>query len=119
MLKKDFRHKKRANAKLDVNYLGPYTITKVLGKGTYSLELIADPLHMVVEFYPILKCFNRLIIIQKDGCSVRLFKPYSTPPSPMANQIALESEVRSDYFLKYSFFMCADVLTDIHYSQSE
>lgn len=42
VLKKDFCRKKRANGKLDVKYLGPYIITKVLGKGTYSLELAND-----------------------------------------------------------------------------
>ena len=63
VLKEDFRRKKRANAKLDVKYLGPYTITKVLGKGTYSLQLIADPSQKVEKV---------------KGAHL---KPYSTTPS--------------------------------------
>ena len=47
VLKKDFLRKKRANGKMDTRYLGPYVITKKLGKGLYALELVADPTQTV------------------------------------------------------------------------
>ena len=68
--KKDFCRKKRANGKLDVKYLGPYKITKVLGKGTYSLELASDSLQQVKKV---------------NGAHL---KPYVTPTSS-PNQSAL------------------------------
>ena len=37
MLKKDFMRKKRRGGKLDTRYLGPYIISKMLGRGTYEL----------------------------------------------------------------------------------
>ena len=37
VLKKDFMRKKRRGGKLDTRYLGPYIISKVLGRGTYEL----------------------------------------------------------------------------------
>ena len=42
VLKKDFLRKKRANGKLDAQYLGLYIITKKLGKGLYALKLAAN-----------------------------------------------------------------------------
>ena len=74
VLKKDFRRKKRANAKLDEKYLGPFTITKVLGKGTYSLQLVADPSKRVERV---------------NGAHL---KPYFTPPSS-PNQSVLKTQV--------------------------
>ena len=38
VLKKDFRRKKRKGGKLDDRWLGPYMISKDLGKGFYSLS---------------------------------------------------------------------------------
>ena len=38
MLMKDFTRRKRKGGKLDHKWLGPYTITHVLGKGLYSLK---------------------------------------------------------------------------------
>ena len=35
---KDFTRKKRHGGKLDYRWLGPYTITKALGKGLYELK---------------------------------------------------------------------------------
>ena len=35
---KDFKRKKREGGKLDNRWLGPYTITKALGKGLYELK---------------------------------------------------------------------------------
>ena len=43
VLKKDFLRKKRKGGKMDARFLGPYIITKNLGKGLYFLELIEDP----------------------------------------------------------------------------
>ena len=37
VLKKDFMRKKRRGGKLDSRYLGPFTISKMLGRGTYQL----------------------------------------------------------------------------------
>ena len=39
-MKKDFKRKKRAGGKLDAQYVGPYIITEVHGKGTYRLLLM-------------------------------------------------------------------------------
>ena len=87
VLKKDFRRKKRANAKLDVKYLGPYTITKVVGKGTYSLQLFGDPSQKIEKV---------------NGAHL---KPYSTPPSsPSSNQDVLLSEVEFTYFYAINFY---------------
>ena len=47
VLKKDFRKKKRAGGKLDAQYIGPFNITKLLGKGYYSLEGVANPQEVV------------------------------------------------------------------------
>ena len=38
ILKKDFRRKKRKGGKLDLMWVGPYLITKSLGKGFYQLQ---------------------------------------------------------------------------------
>ena len=38
VLKKDFRKKKRKGCKLDLMWVGPYLITKSLGKGLYELQ---------------------------------------------------------------------------------
>ena len=43
VLKKDFTRKKRKGGKLDSNWIGPFTITKYLGKGLYRLESFDDP----------------------------------------------------------------------------
>ena len=42
VLKKDFKRKKRAGGKLDAQYVGPYIITEVNGKGTYRLLLMEN-----------------------------------------------------------------------------
>ena len=42
-LKKDFTRKKRAAGKMDAHYIGPYFITRLLGKGFYSLQGVSDP----------------------------------------------------------------------------
>ena len=44
VLKKDFTRKKRKGGKLDSKWLGPFRITKVLGKGLYSLESFDEPM---------------------------------------------------------------------------
>ena len=69
-VKERFLSKKRANGKLDVKYLGPYKITEVLGKGTYSLELGSDSSQQVKKV---------------NGAHL---KPYVTPTSS-PNQSAL------------------------------
>ena len=38
----DFKRKKRAGGKLDAQYVGPYIITEVHGKGTYCLLLMEN-----------------------------------------------------------------------------
>ena len=42
VLKKDFRRKKRAGGKMDTRYVGPYVITKCVGKGLYYLSDVAS-----------------------------------------------------------------------------
>ena len=42
VLKKDFKRKKRAGGILDTQYVGPYIITEVHGKGTYRLLLMEN-----------------------------------------------------------------------------
>lgn len=46
VLKKDFTRKKRKGGKLDDRWLGPYTISKDLGKGFYSLS---DSMSVIVK----------------------------------------------------------------------
>ena len=38
MLVKDFNRKKRKGGKMDHRWMGPFTITKCLGKGLYALK---------------------------------------------------------------------------------
>ena len=38
MLVKDFKRKKRKGGKMDHRWMGPFTITKNLGKGLYALK---------------------------------------------------------------------------------
>lgn len=47
VLKKDFRKKKRAGGKLDAQYIGPFIIMKLLGKGCYRLQGVANPQEIV------------------------------------------------------------------------
>ena len=76
VLKKDFTRKKRKGGKLDTKWTGPYTITKVLGRGLYSLEEVKDPsrvisrvngvhlkpYHQPPEVLSLLKCaYNNII----------------------------------------------------------
>ena len=42
VLKKDFLKKKRAGGKFDFNWLGPYKITRSLGRGLYRIEKMDD-----------------------------------------------------------------------------
>ena len=42
VLKKDLKRKKKAGGKMDARYVGPYVITKKLGKGVYALRDVAD-----------------------------------------------------------------------------
>ncbi len=42
VLKKDFLRRKRAHGKFDPKWVGPYIITKFLGRGLYTLELVED-----------------------------------------------------------------------------
>ena len=43
VLKKDFTRKKRKGGKMDCRYVGPFVITKSLGKGLYSLTSVESP----------------------------------------------------------------------------
>ena len=47
VLKKDFTRKKRKEGKLDSKWVGPYKITKALGKGLYRLEDVNDPNNVI------------------------------------------------------------------------
>ena len=48
MLVKDFNRKKRKGGKLYYKWRGPYTITKCLGRGLYSLKA-ADSSHEITR----------------------------------------------------------------------
>ena len=43
VLKKDFTRRKRKGGKLDEEWDGPYRVLRVLGRGLYRLENVADP----------------------------------------------------------------------------
>eukprot|EP00731_Ephydatia_muelleri_P011380 Em0006g274a len=43
ILKNDFTRKKRKGGKMDCRYVGPFVITKSLGKGLYSLASVESP----------------------------------------------------------------------------
>ena len=47
VLKKDFLKKKRVHGKLDPTWVGPYRITRSIGRGLYGLELVEDPKKVV------------------------------------------------------------------------
>ena len=49
VLKKDFTRKKRKGGKLDSKWIGPFRITKALGKCLYSLESLDEPPVTVVR----------------------------------------------------------------------
>ena len=66
VLKKDFTRRKRKGGKLDLKYLGPYTIVEELGKGTYLLALVGRPEEKV----------------QATGAHL---KSYATPEDPPNN----------------------------------
>ena len=64
VLKKDFRKKKRKRGKLDFPWVGPYLITKSLGKGFYELQscgkgpvtTIPRVSHVHIKVYKSLSC---------------------------------------------------------------
>ena len=76
VLKKDFLRKKRAHGKIDARYLGPYVITKNLGKGLYSLALVSDSTHTVSRVH---------------GAHL---KPYHMPP-PTGNSVVASSSAQA------------------------
>ena len=43
VLKKDFTRKKRKGGKMDLKWLGPYTITQELGKGVLQIRIMQQP----------------------------------------------------------------------------
>ena len=61
VLKKDFLRKKRKGGKMDTRFVGPYIITKNVGKGLYALQLVQNP---------------SVVIEQVNGAHL---KPYQTP----------------------------------------
>ena len=65
VLKKDFTRKKRKGGKMDCRYVGPFVITKSLGKGLYSLASVESP---------------KKVTTCKSVNSVHL-KPYLSPTS--------------------------------------
>ena len=62
VLKKDFARKKRKGGKIDAKYVGPFIITKSLGKGLYALQLVKNGDHVI------------------DRVNGVHLKPYLTPP---------------------------------------
>ena len=73
VLKKDFKRKKRRGGKLDYKYVGPFTITKCLGKGLYSLQSIENP---------------DVVIKSVNGVHI---KPYLTPHSTFSTHSSSNS----------------------------
>ena len=62
VLKKDFARKNRKGGKMDAKYVGPFIITKSLGKGLYALQLVKNRDHVI------------------DRVNGVHLKPYLTPP---------------------------------------
>ena len=67
VLKKDFLRKKRKGGKLDHRYVGPYKILKILPKGTYLLQLVA----------------NSEVVVRVTGSHL---KPYNEPAHDAGNE---------------------------------
>ena len=81
VLMKDFTRKKKG-VKLDPKWLGPYSITKCLGKGLYMLKADDNP---------------RVVVSRVNGAHI---KPYSIPPpSPTNNR---SSSVQTQTTAPYS-----------------
>ena len=71
VLKKDFLRKKRKGGKLDHRYVGPYKILKILPKGTYLLQLVA----------------NSEVVVRVTGSHL---KPYNEPADDAGNEPPLK-----------------------------
>ena len=63
VLKKDFTRRKRKGGKLEIRFLGPYAISKVLPHGTYELT-------------------DRKSTVRVTGAHLKLYHPASPPSSP-------------------------------------
>ena len=73
VLKKDFLRKKRKGGKMDTRFVGPYIITKNVGKGLYALQLVKNP---------------SVVIQRVNGAHL---KPYQTPLQSPASSFASSS----------------------------
>ena len=71
VLKKDFLRKKRKGGKLDHRYVGPYKILKILTKGAYLLQLVA----------------NSEVVVRVTGSHL---KPYNEPVHDAGNEPPLK-----------------------------
>ena len=61
VLRKNFTRKKRAGGEMDTHYVGPYIITKSLGKGIYTLKSEENPDEVLQNVSGVhLKPFNKL-----------------------------------------------------------
>ena len=79
VLKKDFAHKKRKGGKMDAKFVGPFIITKSLGKGLYALQLVENP--------------DRVI----DRVNGVHLKPYLTPPPSPSCELSLNMPISPDH----------------------
>ena len=77
VLKKDFLRKKRKGGKMDTRFVGPYVITKNVGKGLYALQLVKNP---------------SVVIQRVNGAHL---KPYQTPLQSPASSFASNSSSAS------------------------
>ena len=71
VFKKDFLRKKCKGGKLDHRYMGSYKILKILPKGTYLLQLVA----------------NSEVVVRVTGSHL---KPYNEPAHDVGNEPSLK-----------------------------
>ena len=86
MLMKDHTRRKRKGGKIDHKWLGPYSITRVLGKGLYALEDVKT---------------NQLV----ERVNGYHLKPYRTPPSSPHQVSSLLHFPNSTYGSGYIFVL--------------
>ena len=84
VLKKDFERKKRKGGKMDAKFVGPFIITKNLGKSLYALQLVENP--------------DRVI----DRLNGIHLKPYLTPPPSPSRELSLNMTISPDHSLNSS-----------------
>ena len=91
VLKKDFIRKKRKGGKLDSNWIGPFTITRVLGKGLYRLESFDDPPTVVgrVNGEHLKPWLGKVYIVASFDCNYDDAANFKLNRSPVINNLVM------------------------------